>query len=146
MAVTLTNTFGVTVTFATTAPVFRLRGIRINPGERNTIDTSSLNVTAFDSGVSAFGTSIPGGIIRGGTIEFDVIWGFDEAAVAQKLPPIHNAVEVIEVTFTGSGTIDGRFTVSGFITNYTIDGGDDTEYTGTVTCSTTGAPTWRDAS
>ena len=147
MAVTLTNTFGVTVTVGASPPVFRLRGVRVNPGERNVIDTSHLGLTAFDSGVSAFGTSIPGGIIRGGTIELDVIWGFDEDS-GTNIPPLSKGVDTILVTFVGSGVggTDASFSVSGYITTYNIEGGDDTEWTGTVSCAITGNPTFVEAS
>ena len=139
MAVTPTNTFGTTVAFATTSFAPKLRGIRINPGERNSIDTSHLNLTVYDGGVSAFATTIPGGIIRGASIEFDVTWTFDDE------PPISKANETITVTFNDSGTTDGVFACSGHVTTYGIEGGDDTEWTGTVSCALSGDPTWTNA-
>ena len=140
MASHIVGDFGMTIAFGTTSYAPKFRGIRINAGTRNRINTSHLSQSAYDSGVSAYATSRPGGLIRDATIEVDLVHDFGDE------PPISKAQETITVTFTDSGTTtDGAFACTGHVMNYSIESGDDTEFTGTLTIAVDSAPSWTDS-
>ena len=142
MAGTATTTYGATVAFGTTSYSAKITDIDGAEPTRSAIDTSHLGLTAYDTGVSAFRTFIPGGFIDGGELSLDLVWDMGDE------PPISQAAETITITFVGTsgGVADGSLAFSGFVTSYKYNGPMDDRWGGTVTVKVAGEPTWTDAS
>ena len=133
---------GSTVAFATTAFTGKITGIDFSGTSRPAVDTSNIGLGVYATGVSAYRTFIPSGLIDGGELKLDLIWTHGAE------PPISKAAESITLTLTnlGSGAA-GVITFPGFVSGYSISGEQDGCWKGTVTVKVSGAPTvWTVAS
>ena len=136
MAATPATTFGATLAFGTSSYAPLITDIDGLEPTRSAIETSHIGLSAYDSGFSAFRTFIPGGLIDGGELSFDIVWnGGDE-------PPISGVVETITITFTGTGATDCAIAFPGFVTSYKFSGALDDRWTGSVTVKCAGEPTF----
>lgn len=139
MAVEHGSAFGASIAFTTTSFAPKITSVSVDGMERGDVETSHLGLTVYDSGVSAFRTFAPGGLIDGGTLTLGWRGHMDEE------PPISKVAETITLTLANTGSSsDATLAFSGYVKSYSYNGDDETAYEGQIVLKIAGDITWTD--
>lgn len=130
---------GALLTFGTSTSSFSIISIDGPSGRsRPSIPTSHLRTTNDD-------TFIPGNLADPGELEFEYL--YDPLTASGNAVDMNDPAETLTVVWasTGTATVGGKWSASGFVTGHTINTPMEDRITATVTYKLSGAVTFTDA-